>query len=175
MPQADLLTELNLDASLLEIIEAAPLPSLLPKRASNGTSQAVGHWLTEQPDFPASCAAGLCLLADELDRSHEISQADATADGSFWHGIMHRREGDFWNSGYWMRKVGRHAVIDQLADMYPTYGSPFQFIADCQSATNGASGNRTSADRDGDPAELLIVQWAEWQLLFAHCLGRQWA
>ena len=44
--------------------------------------------------------SGLWLYVDELDRSHRISQQIPDATGSFWHGIMHRREGDFGNSHY---------------------------------------------------------------------------
>src|SRR4051812_4745927 len=47
-------------------------------------------------------AAGLWLYVDDLDRSHTVSQSITDATGSFWHGIMHRREGDFANSHYWM-------------------------------------------------------------------------
>ena len=52
------------------------------------------------------CLAGLWLLHGFLDESHEISQSLKTSEGSFWHGIMHRIERDFWNSKYWYRQVG---------------------------------------------------------------------
>src|SRR5262245_30305459 len=45
--------------------------------------------------------AGLWLLHDELDRAHGIVQEVGSESGSFWHAIMHRREGDFSNSRYW--------------------------------------------------------------------------
>src|SRR5690554_1595201 len=57
--------------------------------------------------------AGLWLYIDELDRSHTISQRMHDATGSFWHGIMHRREGDFGNSHYWFRRTGDHPVMHQ--------------------------------------------------------------
>src|SRR2546426_5983164 len=46
-------------------------------------------------------AAGLWLYVDNLERSHTVSQGIETSTGSFWHGIMHRREGDFSNSHHW--------------------------------------------------------------------------
>src|SRR5439155_27265178 len=43
----------------------------------------------------SACLAGLWLWFDYLDESHSLSQDIHTPEGSFWHGIMHRREGDF--------------------------------------------------------------------------------
>ena len=53
----------------------------------------------------ACCLAGVWLLHDYLDESHTISQRIDTPSGSFWHGIMHRREGDFSNAKYWFRPL----------------------------------------------------------------------
>ncbi len=55
--------------------------------------------------------AGLWLWHDALDRSHAISQAIASETGSFWHAIMHRREGDFSNAKYWYARCRRHPVL----------------------------------------------------------------
>jgi len=64
--------------------------------------------------------AGLWLLWDCLDESHEISQtmegkgSPRTAD--YWHGIMHRREPDASNASYWFRRVGEHPAFQFLRD-----------------------------------------------------------
>jgi hypothetical protein len=64
----------------------------------------------------AECAiSGVWLLHDFLDESHMISQGVETPTGSFWHAIMHRREGDFSNAKYWFRRVGAHEVLDELS------------------------------------------------------------
>ncbi len=68
------------------------------------------------PEAAACVRSGLLLMANDLDVSHTVSQAISTADGSFWHGIMHRREPDFGNSKYWFRKVGSHPAFPRLAD-----------------------------------------------------------
>lgn len=63
----------------------------------------------------ACCRAGLWLGYDFLEESHSISQAIETSSGSYWHGIMHRREPDPDNAKYWFRRVRQHPVFAQLA------------------------------------------------------------
>lgn len=65
--------------------------------------------LAEQSRFSSQpeLIAALWLYVDELDKSHVVSQAIDTPTGSYWHGIMHRREGDFDNSHYWFDRVGK--------------------------------------------------------------------
>jgi hypothetical protein len=62
--------------------------------------------------------AGILLLWDHLEESHQISQTmegqgtPRTAD--YWHGIMHRREPDAGNAAWWFRKVGSHPALKVL-------------------------------------------------------------
>jgi len=48
-------------------------------------------------DLAAACRAALWLHHDFLDESHMISQGIETAEGSYWHALMHRREPDHSN------------------------------------------------------------------------------
>lgn len=96
--------------------------------------------------------SGLWLYVDELDRSHTISQGLHDATGSFWHGIMHRREGDFGNSHYWFNRTGHHPAMDAIAG-YDAHG----FIDDVQ-ARHGQA-----------PDDLIALQRAEWCALFEWC------
>jgi hypothetical protein len=59
--------------------------------------------------------AGLYLWHDCLDDAHRLSQDVHTPDGSFFHAIVHRREGDFWNSKYWFNKCRGHAILPAIA------------------------------------------------------------
>ena len=66
-------------------------------------------------DLPPAAASALLLWNDDLDASHTLSQVLPDAFGSWLHGTMHRREGDFPNSKYWFRRVGTHPGFAQMA------------------------------------------------------------
>lgn len=106
-------------------------------------------------DNPA-LAAGLWLYVDQLDASHAISQQIDDSTGSFWHGIMHRREGDFSNSHYWFRKAGHHPAMAQIQDY-----DPHAFVDAVEAAHT----------RGQTPADLLDMQRREWLSLFQWCAG----
>jgi hypothetical protein len=126
----------------------------------------------------ACCIAAVLLVHDFLDESHAISQQIDTPSGSFWHGILHRREGDYANAKYWFRRVGKHEVNEFLGQRAGELAAirgdakaverltaegvwdPFAFVDMCQSAV-----------RSGAKHESLCmdIQQVEWELLFDYC------
>jgi hypothetical protein len=147
-------------------------------------------------DMAAACLAGLWLYFDFLDESHQISQGIATPSGSYWHGIMHRREPDYDNAKYWFRRVGAHPVHEPLcraARELAAEGNAAEGSAVAGSAAGGerdpAAGflaTQSSWDaarfvdlcrhaaKDGASCEPLCrqIQQREWQLLFDDCYRR---
>ncbi len=65
-----------------------------------------------------SVKAGLFLVNDYLQAAHVMAQAaDEAARNTtapYWHGIMHRREPDYDNARYWLRRVGSHAIFSEI-------------------------------------------------------------
>ncbi|HZO87240.1 MAG TPA: hypothetical protein VFB38_02805 [Chthonomonadaceae bacterium] len=97
-------------------------------------------------------AAGLWLYVDNLERSHTISQGLNDAAGAYWHGIMHRREGDFANSHYWMRRASAHPLRQARPDLDP------DTLVD-----------QVAAARGQNAPELVARQREEWKALFEWC------
>lgn len=118
---------------------------------------------------PEGALAGLYAYFSCEDEAHRIAQDLNTPEGSFWHGIVHRREPDASNAAYWFRRVGPHAVFPKLRNeahrlRFDTGAEwdPMEFIGFCEAARV----------RPGSHEETLAtqVQLVEWQLLFDYCV-----
>jgi hypothetical protein len=124
--------------------------------------------LLKASHLPPAVLAGLYLYFSCRDEAHGVAQNIDTPEGSYWHAMVHRQEPDAGNSAYWFGQAGRHPVFPVLraraAEIGIEFGdvwAPLAFIDYCEAA-------RT---RPGSPEErkALLVQRAEWQLLFDWC------
>jgi hypothetical protein len=143
---------------------------------------------TNQMPFVHAVQSGLHLFNENLDRSHTLSQDIHNATGSYWHGIMHRMEGDYSNAKYWFRQVGDHPIFDTLLhEAKAIYeSSELQLIGN---STLQSQLNRLVENSAWDPygfvdlvqqqvtivqnehvEQLLIhIQWVEMKLLLQYC------
>jgi len=131
----ELFEELPLDRAMTALVPAEPTTARSVASAVQGLSPVL--------------QAAIWLYVDDLDRSHTISQGIETEEGSFWHGIMHRREGDFSNAKYWFRRAGT---------------LPSRLGLDPFTLTDEVA----SHFRD-NPPHLVEAQRREWARLFEHC------
>jgi hypothetical protein len=132
-----------------------------------------------RPQFPGArnaqaALAGALLRAGCWEESHTVAQDISSAEGSYWHGIIHRMEPDASNAGYWFRQVGKHPIFPELhrraQEILAAGGpqhwrlkntwDPFLFIEWCEEARKAGGAAEAAA---------LEIQMAEWQLLFDWC------
>ena len=157
----------------VSMIQAADLPSLTSGPIDKGLALVIsklehGERGTLDPKKLPVTLAGLWLLAGDLHRSHDFSQEIEGPDGSYWHGIMHRREQDFGNAKYWFRRAGQHPVMEQLQSALPTGGSQESPYEDCFAFTDQCENAIHSGDAKAISA-CVKTQWLEWQFLTAFC------
>lgn len=115
------LPKTNLPQQLRNVLATADLPALGPEPRP-GVKPAAALATEISPLLRSLPAAGrqkiksaVLLWHDHLDESHTISQDIHDRDGSFLHGIMHRREPDYGNAKYWFHRVGTHACFPEIA------------------------------------------------------------
>jgi hypothetical protein len=125
--------------------------------------------------------AGLWLWLDGLDESHQIVQSAQSGTLAFWHAVMHRREGDFWNSKYWYARCRSHPVLGELGpaarELLGTESPALRHVLEGDAWD--ADGfvdlvERVHVNPASDPLRQAAVQLQrlEWRHLFAHCARR---
>ena len=99
--------------------------------------------------------AGLWLYVDDLDRSHTMCQGVDDETGSYWHGIMHRREPDYSNAKYWFNRVGSHPAYPEILERVTPLvaGTSLENLAatewDSAAMVDAVSGARSGSDEYG--------------------------
>ena len=178
-----------LPEDLRPLVEAAQLPSLQGTLAQPSLKDVILKWeLTHsngasKARFSAELQdlilAALWLLEGDLDQSHRFSQRWETLNGSYWHAIMHRREGDWSNSKYWYRRSSKNPVINSFKQtilahhanraVLPELVRPMEvneFLEAWVDVNQKAVATEAS---DRLVTHVRELAWVEWQLLLAHC------
>lgn len=116
--------------------------------------------------YPRMIRAGLLYAYDALHESHRILQEIGSGEASYWHGMIHRREGDFENARYWFRRTGvlpayaemhvKAAAFSPLMGRQPNW-DPYPLVGQCEQARFGGDVNQ---------AELVALQKVEFEVMF---------
>ncbi|MDQ3624320.1 MAG: hypothetical protein M3463_17820 [Verrucomicrobiota bacterium] len=168
---SDFVDRLFLREGLLEkLVPGEPLDHelVLRVRAADDATLA-GGLMIGQPQVFTLVRGGLFYAIDALEECHALFQKTPDDLAAYWHGMMHRREGDFENARYWFRRTGTLPVFSELharaAEHSPlmarqTSWDPFLFTAQCEQARFG--------DSELVP-ELQALQRVEFETLFGYC------
>ncbi|WP_394824774.1 hypothetical protein [Pendulispora albinea] len=123
---------MNLAPPFEALFATSEPPELGPRPRAGTASEAELHRKLEAsfqasrgggPNAPPGLRGGaqdlvralVLLWHDHIDPAHEIAQRIETADGSYLHGIVHRREPDYGNAKYWFRRAAHHPCSPEIA------------------------------------------------------------
>lgn len=170
-PYSDLIERILLQPDLLgKLCPTEPLKWDLPQRIENTHDSSLSGGAAIEDKAKLDLVRGALLYAvDALDPAHRIFQEDKSDFGSYWHGMLHRREGDFDNARYWFRRAGRQPFFPRLHTMAAEHSAvmgrqpswdPYLFTGECEQAKHG--------DVEKIP-EMMKLQRTEFEALLAYC------
>ena len=161
LSQEDLLKTLSpkgpLDSALVRDLKTA------------GDDMLAGAKVLADATMFALVKGSLFYALDALPEAHAIFQESNDDEASYWHGMLHRREGDFDNARYWFRRAG---VLPFFADAHREAGphsdtmarqsnwDPYLFTGQCEQERFGA---------DELTGELRALQRVEFHAIFDYC------
>jgi hypothetical protein len=124
--------------------------------------------------------ASALLYHDQHDPAHDLVADRNDATSALIHGILHRREPDYWNAKYWFRRCDMHPAYSTLAAnlkrwnapgdaetirglVMPGSFDPFAFVDACE--------RQARSPRGSSAVEMLRkIQHAEFEALVQHLL-----
>ena len=122
--------------------------------------------------------AGALWLYGFLEESHSIAQGIDSPEGSYWHALMHRSEGDFGNSKYWYRRVGRHAIFPDLLSaarqLEISSRSELAVVHELSDwdPSRFVDAMEQAARRETEDSLLQAISREEYNLLMGYCLAK---
>ena len=109
---------MSIHQEIQKILDTPTLASLGPEHRTGALNLDQCHAALDKLDLAHQqkplIHSALLLWHDHLDASHNLSQNINSNDGSFLHGIMHRREPDYSNAKYWFTRAGQHEAFDSI-------------------------------------------------------------
>ena len=155
---------------LKALIPKAPLDSELVRRLrETGDDLLAGEKVLADPTMFALVRGGLFYVLDALPDAHAIFQEAGDDEGAYWHGMLHRREGDFDNARYWFRRAGtlpffaethRAACVHSEIMARQSNWDPYLFTGQCEQARFGD---------DDLTGEMQALQRVEFDAIFDYC------
>ena len=157
----------------------AKLPFSMPMafRASADESNSLSDLLV-RTGFPRGgfAEALLWLRIGAMDPAHGMVQDATSGLGAYIHGVLHRMEGDWWNSKYWFRQVGDGALVSQITGEIERLAqesvelvgwrplAPAAFVDACEAVYSQKSNGKSKSK---DELRMLEVQASfEWRALW---------
>jgi hypothetical protein len=153
---------------------STPAADVLAQLQSMNSGNISSNRRVRMPHDADALRSGLWLLFDYMKESHDLSQNIATPSGSYWHGILHRREPDADNGKYWMARCNEHPILPELlkdareitAAAGPAGAALSQQLSGMKTFDGAWFIDRCSAADPATTKVLLDIQRREWQLLF---------
>ncbi len=164
---SEMIDRLLLQPGLLQkLIPTEPLDRAWVRRVVAADAQEItgGATLAQPPMLPL-LRGGLLYALDALDLAHVPFQEESSDLGSYWHGMLHRREGDFDNARYWFRRAGAlpffarlHSVAAESSALMARQANwdPYAFTGECEQLRHGSE----------ETEKLPELQRAEFEAVF---------
>lgn len=162
-------------------LTSGPRPGVLDRRTISQRIDALQGRFPWLSDSAALLRAAALLYHDHQDDAHDLVADRTDISGAFLHGILHRREPDYWNAKYWFRQCDLHPAHSILAARLATWLNPqeaatvraltlpgtfdpFAFVDAC---------DRCSRIDPKDPQVAILrkIQHAEFEAIVQHLLA----
>jgi hypothetical protein len=158
------------DSDLLKKLlptEPSNASHLIAIRAATDLEISGGRPISDSARFPLVRAA-LFYACDAIAESHRIVQDAGGDEGAYWHGMIHRREGDFDNARYWFRRAG---ILPFFGELHHQAGNVAAVVASQSNWDPYLFTGLCEQDRFGDTdarSGLLKLQRIEFDVAFGY-------
>jgi hypothetical protein len=161
----------QLQLVLERLNERETLQSLLPKKIWDQSLEAqieAMALLGKRTDVRIiTLLAALHLRNDSLNISHSYAQEiEHDATGAYWHGIMHRMEGDYSNAKYWFMRTGQHPVMSKVKQRVALWLNSESNLAVIEHERTRGILDSFRTDTAWNPAQFVdLIAWQEGSAL----------